>query len=345
MNLTNCSQEMKKLRYGVEIEMGEIEIKKAVRLMAEYFRDSHGTNGNYQYDGGYYKEWSTRDHKGRKWKGMTDGSSSGSLGHITCEMVTPLLEYDDIPILQDIVRIFRQNGAKSGVGYNAGVHIHVDAEIDIDGREISSQENGQTAKTIRNLVNSMNSHNTILVKSINVSSMRRGWCRPVDTFFLQRMNSENKPKNLREVGIAWYGSERDLNRVLDDPQGCHYNNTRYQILNLHSMFTGKGFEFRCFEFHKGLHAGELKAWIQVCLAMVQYAKMVRYSRQEPIDMSNEKYAMNSWLKNMGLIGEEFKTCRKHMLKRLSGDTAYRNGRPSLDEDDLIDMTTSDYIEG
>jgi hypothetical protein len=344
MNLTNCAQESKKLRFGVEVEMGEISIEKSAKLMAKYFSEKYNITSTAVYDGGYYREWSCKDHMGRKWKGMTDGSSSGTLGHISCEMVTPLLGWDDIEDLQEIIRIFRQNGAKSGVGYNAGVHIHVDAEININGREITSAENGQTAKTIRNLVNLMNSHNTILTKAINVSSRRRGWCRPVDSSFLDRMNGNNRPQTLRDVGIAWYGSESYLNDILDNPHANHYDGTRYQILNLHSMFTGKGFEFRCFEFHKGLHAGELKAWIQLCLAMCQYAKMVRYSRPTPIDMSNEKYAMNSWLKNMGLIGDEFKTCRKHMLKRLAGDTAYRHGRPNTDSDDLIDTFESDYVE-
>ena len=53
-------------------------------------------------------------------------------------------------------------------------------------------------------------------------------------------------------------------------------------------------------------------------------------------MTNEKYAMKNWLVNMGFIGDEFKTARKVLLRRLNGDTAYRNGRPSTDADDLLD---------
>lgn len=329
MNLKHNAENMKKLGFGVEIEMGCISIENTVKLIAKFYHDKYGTPINTSYDGGYYREWSTRDHLGRKWKGMTDGSASGRLGHISCEMVTPILNYDDIEDLQEIVRILRQNGARSGVDYNAGVHIHVTDNFDQDG--------GQTAKSIRNLVNIMASHGKILMKAINVSAMREHWCRPVDRHFLERIN-QLRPTNYRDLGVCWYNSEYLFNDVIADPHGNHYDDTRYQILNLHSMFTNKGIEFRLFEFHRGLHAGELKAWIQLCLAMCSYATIVRYSRPTPVDMSNEKYAMNSWLKNMGLIGEEFKTARKHLLKRLDGDTAYRNGRPSDDQDDIIEVS-------
>ena len=343
-NRTSNMEKAKKIGFGVEIEMSKIGIEDTVRLIARYYYDKYGHGINVWYGGGYYKKWYCTDHKGRKWTGMTDGSSAGRLGSISCEMVTPLLNYEDIPDLQEIVRKLREAGAKSGAGYNAGVHIHVDGGIEINGRTLTTKEGGCTAKAIRNLINLINSHYHIIHKAVSVTARRDGWCAQVESGILRRFNAENKPQTLKEAGIAWYGTERELNSVLDDPAGSHYHSSRYQLLNVHSLWTGKGFEFRCFEFHKGLHAGELKAWIQMCLAMVAYAKDVRYSRPEPIDMTNEKYAMNSWMKNMGLIGDEFSTCRKHMLKRLNGDPAYRNGRPQSSPDDLIDLFEAEYTE-
>jgi hypothetical protein len=36
--------------------------------------------------------------------------------------------------------------------------------------------------------------------------------------------------------------------------------------------------------------------------------------------------MRTWLLRLGFIGDEFKTARELYTKRLSGDTAFRNGR-------------------
>jgi hypothetical protein len=36
--------------------------------------------------------------------------------------------------------------------------------------------------------------------------------------------------------------------------------------------------------------------------------------------------MRTWLLRLGFIGEEFKTARDLLTKRLDGDAAFRNGR-------------------
>lgn len=69
-------------------------------------------------------------------------------------------------------------------------------------------------------------------------------------------------------------------------------------MNLHATFTKGTIEFRLFQFadpsdgkQNGLHAGELKAYIQLCLAMSQLAKMVKTASPKPQQTENEKYAM------------------------------------------------------
>ena len=37
-----------------------------------------------------------------------------------------------------------------------------------------------------------------------------------------------------------------------------------------------------------------------------------------------RYSFRVWLLNLGLIGEEFKNCRSHLLKHLEGDIAWRH---------------------
>lgn len=324
MNLKENAILMKSQTFGVEIEMGRIEKDTARDIVKKYYEDKYNVTCEASRNYDDYNSFFTTDNKGRKWRFMNDGSSSGRLGSISCEMVTPILKYeDDIEDLQAIVRLLRQNGARSGADFNAGVHIHIGANFDEDG--------GQNAKTIRNLVNIMKSHERILLRSVGVSEVRLRWCKCVNIDFLNRINNK-KPKTKDELGVVWYGSQSNYEYAVTR----HYDDTRYHMLNLHATFTKGTIEFRLFEFKKGLHAGELKSWIQLCLALCSYAKLVKYASFKEINMNNEKYAMKNWLNNMGFIGDEFKTARKMLTKRLNGDTAYRNGRPSTDEDDLLD---------
>ena len=58
------------------------------------------------------------------------------------------------------------------------------------------------------------------------------------------------------------------------------------MLNYHATFTKGTVEFRLFQFDEpgdgrrgGLHAGQLKSYIQLCLALSQMAKEVKTSLQ------------------------------------------------------------------
>ena len=113
----------------------------------------------------------------------------------------------------------------------------------------------------------------------------------------------------------------------------HYNDSRYHMLNYHATFTKGTIEFRLFQFdapadgrQNGLHAGQLKSYIQLCLALSQMAKTVKTASPKPQQNENPKYAMRTWLLRLGFIGDEFKTAREILIKRLAGDTAFRNGR-------------------
>ena len=113
----------------------------------------------------------------------------------------------------------------------------------------------------------------------------------------------------------------------------HYNDSRYHMLNLHATFTKGTVEFRLFQFDapaegkkNGLHAGQLKSYIQLCLALSQMAKSLKSASPKPQQTENPKYAMRTWLLRLGFIGEEFATARDLLTRRLAGDAAFRNGR-------------------
>ena len=105
------------------------------------------------------------------------------------------------------------------------------------------------------------------------------------------------------------------------------------MLNYHATFTKGTIEFRLFQFDRpangkknGLHAGQLKSYIQLCLATSQMAKTLKTASPKPQQNENPRFAMRTWLLRLGFIGEEFKTAREVLTKRLGGDTAFRFGR-------------------
>ena len=304
-------ENLKSQTIGVEVEMNSITRKAAAQLAAEFF----GT-GRYEdtaHRNGYYT-WSAWDSAGREWKFQRDVSIQGPDSE-KCEMVTPILRYSDIELLQELCRRLRKAGAKSDATRGCGVHIHIGAQ-------------GHTPQTLRNLANIMASHESLLADALRLDRGRMDrYCRTVDPAFLAALN-RRKPRTMAALADVWYtGNDANYGR------NQHYNDSRYHMLNLHATFTKGTVEFRLFQFdapadgkHNGLHAGQLKAYIQLCLALSEMAKEVRTASPKPQQNENPKYAMRTWLLRLGFIGEEFATARDFLTRNLDGDTAFRHGR-------------------
>ena len=303
--------EMKKQTIGVEVEMNSITRQAAAKLAAEFF--GTGRWEDTAHRNGYYT-WSAWDATGREWKFQRDVSIQGPDSEKT-ELVTPILRYEDIETLQELIRRLRHAGAKSDASRGCGVHIHIGA-------------NGHTPQTLRNLANIMASHEDLLSNALNLDRRRiRQYCRTVDPSFLRTVN-RRKPQTMAALADIWYTTQG-----ASYGRSQHYNDSRYHMLNLHATFTKGTVEFRLFQFDEptaerkgGLHAGQLKSYIQLCLALSQLAKDVRTASPKPQQNENPKYAMRTWLLRLGFIGDEFKTARDLLTRRLDGDAAFRSGR-------------------
>ncbi|RKI71777.1 alpha-L-fucosidase [bacterium 1xD42-67] len=303
--------EMKKQTIGVEVEMNSITRHAAAKLAAEFF--GTGRCEDTACRNGYYT-WSAWDAQGREWKFQRDVSIEGPDSE-KCEMVTPILTYADMDTLQELVRRLRKAGAKSDYTRGCGVHIHIGAK-------------GHTAQTLRNLANIMASHESLLADALALDHYRMSrYCRTVNPRFIETVN-QRKPSTMSDLADIWYSAN---NATYGRNQ--HYNDSRYHMLNLHATFTKGTIEFRLFQFDaptadrkNGLHAGQLKSYIQLCLALSQMAKSVKTASPKPQQNDNPKYTMRTWLLRLGFIGEEFATARDLLTRRLAGDAAFRNGR-------------------
>ena len=313
MNAKTARQiaEMKTQTIGVEVEMNNIDRSKAAKVAAAYF----GT-GRYENTASRngYSTWSAWDSQGREWKFQKDVSIAGPDSE-KCELVTPILTYEDITTLQELCRQLRHAGAKSDASRGCGVHIHIGAQ-------------GHTPQSLRNLANIMASHESLIAEALKLDRSRMSrYCRTVDPNFLAKVNSR-KPKTMAQLADIWYTSHG-----ASYGRNQHYNDSRYHMLNLHATFTKGTVEFRLFQFDEptterrgGIHAGQLKSYIQLCLALSQMAKDVRTASPKPQQSENPKYAMRTWLLRLGFIGEEFATARDFLTRNLAGDTAFRHGR-------------------
>ena len=172
-------ENLKSQTIGVEVEMNSITRKAAAQLASEFF----GT-GRYEdtaHRNGYYT-WSAWDSAGREWKFQRDVSIQGPDSE-KCEMVTPILRYSDIELLQELCRRLRKAGAKSDATRGCGVHIHIGAQ-------------GHTPQTLRNLANIMASHESLLADALRLDRGRMDrYCRTVDPAFLAALN-RRKPRTM-----------------------------------------------------------------------------------------------------------------------------------------------------
>jgi hypothetical protein len=234
---------------------------------------------------------------GRVWRAVFDSS----LGQIeSAEVVSPILRYGDIETLQEIVRALRRARAK--VSSSCGIHIHVGAE-------------GLQAKHLANLAKTVHKRERLIEAALQINLGRlRTYTKPVNARFVEEVARLGAATD-ESLKRAWYGGEPRT--------GSKYHETRYHGLNLHSVWYRGTIEFRWFE--STLHAGKIRAYIQFCLALCTKASnsnRADHSRRE-YRPESAKYDFRCFLLRLGMIGDEFKTARLHLLANLAGDAAFR----------------------
>ena len=294
---------MKDQTFGIEIEMNHITRSRAAQVIACTLpANALGDTAIARYAGGAYDAWEVRAADGRVWKVVSDSSIDGPCEQRT-EVVSPICRWEDIDTVQAIVRALRQAGARAH--QSCGIHVHIGL-------------GEHTPKTLRNLVNIINAKEDLLTQALQISPERRDrWCRPVDPLFLELLN-RRRPTTSAEFATVWY-QDRDWQYHAHQ----HYDSSRYHLLNLHSVFQKGTIEFRA--FNSTLHAGEVKAYIQLCMAISHAAlKSASASPRRPVT-DNPAYTFRCWLLRLGMNGEEFKTARTHLLKHMPGNAAWRNG--------------------
>lgn len=302
---------LKNQKFGVEVEMTGITREKAAAIVAEVLGSTPS-----QPNRTCYETRTIADQAARKWKIMRDSSiqpirnddSNAPMDQYRVEFVTPPLKYDDIELLQKIIRKLRENGAKSHS--SCGIHIHIDGA-------------NHNPQSLRRLVNFMTSRQDLIYEALEIGNRESDWCRKLNSDLLKAMKKD-KDLTKEKAEEIWYSRANDGYCGGIDHE--HYNTTRYHGVNLHSYFTKGTVEFRL--FNSTLHAGKIKAYIQFCLAVSAWAitsqekivfrSMSGYTAEQKVTIMR-----NVLTHRLGLYGDEFKTCRLHLmtpLKKAAGMT-------------------------
>lgn len=299
---------MKKQNFGVEIELTGITREQGAKVISAYFGC---TAINHLRDG--YDTWTAKDRNGRTWKCSRDISitpevkRNGRSQQISegrtsddhrCEVVTPILRYEDIEDLQNVVRALRAAGAFANS--SCGIHVHVDGA-------------NHTPESLTRLLNFAIGRQDLFYEALQIGDRANRWCHKMGRPLFTAMKKA-ADKSKADVERMWYSQLNDGYRGGIDHE--HYNETRYHGINLHAFFTKGTVEFRL--FNGTTHAGKIKAYVQFCLAMSAWAidcestdlyfKSIRNLSTE----QRGKLMGNVLKKRLGLRGAEFKTCREHL---------------------------------
>jgi len=303
---TMADKDFLKSNFGIEIELTGITRRKAAKIVAEHL------GGSIEELHDYYRTFRITAPDGRKWKVMYDGSintqkrSGGqkvsASKEYSVELVSPILTYEkDMESLQEMVRKLRNAGGFSEAQNSSGIHIH------LNGAD-------HTPRSIRNFMNIIYSRNDLLYDALQIERRRMHYCKKMDQSLVERMNKK-KPTTMKQIEDIWY---QDYSERRDR----HYHDSRYHFLNLHSLFNGCGtVELR--GFNGTLHAGKIRSYVVLALAMNHQAITQKSASSKKPQMENPKFSMRTWLNRIGLIGDEFKNCREHLCKSLSGSAAWR----------------------
>jgi len=295
--------DLREIRFGLEVET----VKKTRREVAYAIHSVVGGTVTHAGTPACYDPWHITDLRGRTWKVMADASLTNVPRNLQAEVVSPVLGYDDIAQLQEVVRAIRRAGAR--VDSTCGIHIHIDA-APFDGRRLG------------NLAKMVYKQEPLILHALGVSDARqRRYTRPVEDHLIRQIEA-SRPTTTDELNRLWYGYHNS------NPH--HYDSSRYHGVNLHNVWYRGTVEFRYFE--STLHAGKVKAYIQFCLAIAAKALTARAasSKKREFSATSAKYDFRCWLLRLGLIGDEFKTARLHLMANMPGSAAWKNGRPEAE---------------
>lgn len=228
------------ISYGIELEYTGITRQKSAIILSEFF----GCN--------YFH---TSDHGLDCYK-LSNGFKIVSDSSVTSrpesnELVSSILTINDMEKLLKAIQKLEENGAYTDK--SCGLHVHV------------SNEHMMEVATVKKLLQ----HDFTRYDMIYLACRGfKSWCKPQDESFVRKVSKMSSRSAIEKL---WYETYSGGNRY------SHYDSSRYHGLNLHSMYQGKGIEFRYFA--GTFDTKKVKAYIELSIGMLMDAINSQKMRQ------------------------------------------------------------------
>jgi hypothetical protein len=284
------------LRYGVEIECGGQTRETVAHAVQAVVGGTVHRIGSASVGA-----WGVRAPDGRAWSVVADSSLAAYPPDQRVELVTPILTWDDLSVLQEVVRALR--GAGCITNDQTGLHVHVGAE------RFSGKALAIPAKQVY-------ANEALIFHAFAVSDERKArYTRPLDPAFTARL-LRSRVTTRDAFFRCWYGARTYT--------PTRYHPSRYTLVNMNSAALRDTVEFRAYT-PDGLHAGKIKAAIVFSLVLCARALNTRAAtaRQKTYDPRSAKYDMRVLLLHLNLSGPAHRNTRKHLLARMPGDAAFK----------------------
>ena len=214
----------KTLGFGTELEYTNISREGAAKAIKSVV-------GGRIFHTPYSETWTVRAPDGREWKAIPDGSLHDRA--TSAEVVTPILHWEDLDTLQEVVRALRHAGAQTPSCTSQHVHVGVESF---------------TAAQIANFARIWYKQEKLILKALGTLPSRLSWyTRPTDREFIERLE-KTKPQTPQALNRAWFGH---TGRGLE-----HVHEARYRAINLNNVWSTGTVEIRAFNGCN--HAGKVK---------------------------------------------------------------------------------------
>ena len=165
--MQNAIETIKSLTYGTELEYTGITRPVAAKAIQSVIGGTIHHRPELGYD-----IWQVKSPDGRIWKAIRDGSLGENGG---CEVVTPILRWDDMDTLQEVVRALRKAGAKATS--ETSQHIHIGAQ-------------SFNPAQIANFAKIFYKQEELILKSLGTWEHRLGhYAKRTDRGFIERLNA------------------------------------------------------------------------------------------------------------------------------------------------------------
>ena len=166
--------------------------------------------------------------------------------------------------------------------------------------EIAITMEGHTGITLRNLINMIYSKQELIQKSLGIS---------------ENIINEEFVKGINETEI----------HTLEEFKTKADNIGKENCKGIKFEFENKKISFKV--INEEADAEKIKAYAQFIELLDQSARELKHASAKVSITDNPKFTFRVFLIRLGMVGDEYKTTRKILLKNLEGNAAFRYGKP------------------